>query len=514
MDASYDVVVVGGGVAGTYAAWRLLTGDVSPTSGLPQAPADRSVALFELSDRIGGRLESLIPPGTPSLRAEFGGMGFTALNKILNGLVKYFKLKAVQFPTGQGQNLIYTRGVRFPKSQANDPQVVPYRLEPSEQGKIPPQLIVDAIEAVLPGASGYSPEKWREVKRDFIYDGRHLNELGFWNFLSQNMSHEAFAYACDGIGHFFQVANWNCAEALPWFLGDGTAGYQTLANGYDELPLTVFNAFTSAGGKISMSTEVVAVHQVTTGPQGETTMEVRLADGTVVTANAVVLALPRRALERLGDDTVVLSEPPVHRMVESVTGQQVMKIFCCYEQAWWSESPLNITLGNSATDLPLGNVWYFGPDTSTGNALLLASYNDTLATTYWAGLKTGPRYVPPGGTADVDPHWVDQAPSDIMIEEVQRQVAELHGLATIPAPYSAAFRDWTEDPYGGAFNTWNVGIDAETIARKMVQPDDAVPLYVCGEAYSHDQGWAEGALDTAEQVVKKLGVGPAAWLGS
>ena len=42
----------------------------------------------------------------------------------------------------------------------------------------------------------------------------------------------------------------------------------------------------------------------------------------------------------------------------------------------------------------------------------------------------------------------------------------------------------------------------------MLQPDSSVPLYVCGEAYSHDQGWVEGALDTAEQVVELLGVQP------
>ena len=46
----------------------------------------------------------------------------------------------------------------------------------------------------------------------------------------------------------------------------------------------------------------------------------------------------------------------------------------------------------------------------------------------------------------------------------------------------------------------------------MPQPDPAVPLYVCGESYSHDQGWAEGALDTAEQVVRKLGLDAPAWL--
>jgi monoamine oxidase len=503
MDGEYDVVVVGGGVAGTYAAWRLATG---PASGgpLPPDPADRKIALYELSNRIGGRLESLTPPGAPNLRAEFGGMGFTSANAIVTALVDdVFKLPAEPFDMGTSANLIYVRAVHFTKAQAGDPSVVPYKLAPSEQGKNPVQLIVDAIEAVLPGASSFTPAQWAKVKKTFVYQGRHLKDIGFWNFLSMNMSNEAFAYAHDGIGHFFQVSNWNCAEALPWFLGDGTAAYRTLVDGYEQLPLTLAQAFRDAGGNVYMETRVATV------TQDGALLQVELDGSPAVSAQAVVLALPRRALELLGPESAVLSDPTVKRLVDTVSGHRVMKIFCCYDAPWWS--PLGITGGGSATDLPIGNVWYWGPN-GDGNesSLLLASYNDTLATTYWEGLASGPRFAGSPETT-VDPYWAEQAPSDLMVQEVQRQLAEMHQL-DVPTPYSAAFKDWSHDPYGGAFYTWNVGVDAEAVARKMPQPDPAVPLFVCGESYSHDQGWAEGALDTAEQVVEKLGLEPPAWL--
>jgi hypothetical protein len=39
----------------------------------------------------------------------------------------------------------------------------------------------------------------------------------------------------------------------------------------------------------------------------------------------------------------------------------------------------------------------------------------------------------------------------------------------------------------------------------MSQPiGDDVPCYLCGEAYSTYQNWVEGALQTAERVVRKL----------
>src|SRR5262245_39408625 len=80
-DSAADVInlavaVVGGGVSGAYCAWRLAQPDAAAStilraSGVTEAP---KMALFEASDRIGGRLWSFEPPGMPHLRAELGGM--------------------------------------------------------------------------------------------------------------------------------------------------------------------------------------------------------------------------------------------------------------------------------------------------------------------------------------------------------------------------------------------------------------------------------------------------------
>lgn len=503
MNQHYDAVVVGGGAAGTYAAWRLMTGTVSEGSPIPQDPADRNIALFELSDRIGGRLESLLPPGMENLRAEFGGMGFTSNDTLVNAMVQQFSLPTGPFPLGGQSNLYYLRGVRFTVAQATDPSIAPYRLAPDEQGVNPALLVPNAIEKVFPGSATWTQEQWDEATSK-PYNGMSLSQLGFWNFLSMNMSNEALSYARDAFGHFFEVANWNCAEALPWFMGDGASSYSTVTDGYDQIPLSLAAAFAQAGGDTFMSTAVASVEQVRASRQGGTTMSVTTADGASTTATVVVLALPRRSLELISSS--VLAEPSVSSLVGAVTGQRVMKVFCCYEEPWWK--PLGISDGPSGTDLPIGNVWYFGPDsTSNGSSLLLATYNDTLDTSFWEGLTAGPPFGGTAASADVDPHWAEQAPSELMVGQIQAQLAELHGM-TIPEPYSAAWMDWSDDPYGGAFNTWNVGVDADAVATAILQPDPSVPLYVCGEAYSHDQGWVEGALFTAEQVVEMLGADP------
>ena len=506
MNQHYDAVVVGGGPGGTYAAWQMQTGTVAADSRLPQDPTQRSIALFELSERIGGRLESIVPSGMESLYAEFGGMGFTSNDTILNAVVK-LGLAVSPFLGGGPNNLFYLRGVRFTAGQATDPSIVPYRLAPAEQGIDPRALVPTIIAKVFRGSGTWTEQQWEQATST-PYNGRSLSDTGFWNFLLENMSNEALSYARDASGHFFEVANWNCAQALPWYMLDGNATYHTLTDGYDLLPKTMATQFTSAGGDLFMSTGVASVQQVTTGPQGQTTMEITTAEGQTCTADLVVLAVPRRSLELITSD--VLAEPSVEALVGSVTGQPVMKVFCCYEQMWWKG--LGITQGSSGTDLPVGQVWYFGPDPETNNSLLLGTYDDTLATTFWEGLSIG-RPLPErqrecrselggaGGERGHDRRASDAARRDARDDDPRAVRRSLDGLA--------------QDPYGGAFNTWNVGADAQSVANAILQPDPSVPLYICGEAYSLvDQGWVEGALETTQQVLELLGAQTPAWLGA
>jgi hypothetical protein len=46
----------------------------------------------------------------------------------------------------------------------------------------------------------------------------------------------------------------------------------------------------------------------------------------------------------------------------------------------------------------------------------------------------------------------------------------------------------------------------------MTQPVADFPCYICGEAYSTNQTWVEGALQTAEIVLKHLGLAKPSWI--
>ena len=98
-----------------------------------------------------------------------------------------------------------------------------------------------------------------------------------------------------------------------------------------------------------------------------------------------------------------------------------------------------------------------------GNSALLASYDDDLSVSFWAGLRkktVGTKLYHPSGHPDSNraggESWAAHAAPDAMVEEAHRQVVRMHGVSYAPMPYAAASRDWAEDPYGGGVNFWQI----------------------------------------------------------
>ena len=86
---------VGGGVSGVYVAWRLQTANPS-----------WKVAVCEMSERVGGRLYSIAPPGMPHLRAELGGMRFRNSQLLVAKLIEHLGLIVEPFPSGDTRNML------------------------------------------------------------------------------------------------------------------------------------------------------------------------------------------------------------------------------------------------------------------------------------------------------------------------------------------------------------------------------------------------------------------------
>lgn len=70
----------------------------------------------------------------------------------------------------------------------------------------------------------------------------------------------------------------------------------------------------------------------------------------------------------------------------------------------------------------------------------------------------------------------------------------------IPDPLATNVFYW-----GCGVGYWGVGANSDKLFTDIMQPDKALSIYLCGEHYSEkNQQWMEGALETAQKVIKKL----------
>jgi hypothetical protein len=238
----YDIAIIGGGISGVYTAWRL-----------KQAYPEKKIALFEYSNRIGGRLYSYTMPGMPNLKAELGGMRWLLSHKIVVGLIDHLKLRTREFPMGAdggSNNLMYLRRRQLRVKDLNDPAKVPYLLNPDEQGMNPDQLQAYVMNSLLPFNKELTAQQWWTVP---VLNGTPLYKMGFWNLLYQVLSSEAYQYMNDAGGYYTNVANSTAPLSLPITEYDPSNKYYTLTDGFEQLPRTVARCFEALGGELFMN---------------------------------------------------------------------------------------------------------------------------------------------------------------------------------------------------------------------------------------------------------------------
>ncbi|MEJ0026641.1 MAG: FAD-dependent oxidoreductase [Rhizomicrobium sp.] len=492
-----DVAIVGGGAAGAYAAWRLR-----------RERPHLSLRLFEASERIGGRLHSVAFPQAPHLVAEAGGMRFLEAHAHVVGLVAALGLPSRGYPIDEPANRMMLRGKNVPLSEVAAGRArFAYRVPDADQGPHA-DYFARAIAKVVPNATHMTPAEWRKLRGGFRYKNRLLRDWRGRDLLLQGMTAEELALATDRSGYDDWTSGESGLDELDYFFvhDDESKPYRTVAGGYQRLPLTLAEQAAKAGAGIATKTRLVGL-----APEGgRYRLTLRDAAGrqTALTAARVILALPRRALERIEDFPQARSDRRFADLIAAVTPIPACKSLLLYKHPWWRDH--GIVEGRSITDMPARQFYCLGSETTrlpgedTNGYGVLMAYSDMHNVATWRHLVARP-----------DPSGFTKLAGDAALaREVHREAALVLGK-TDALPLAAVFQDWSVDPYGGGWHYFAVGHDSLADSAAMLKPLPGSELYVCGEAYSLAQGWVEGALERAETMLQRhFGLKKPGWLRS
>ncbi|MEQ9426033.1 MAG: FAD-dependent oxidoreductase [Cyclobacteriaceae bacterium] len=558
---SIEVAIIGAGVSGLYSAYRLTNDASAPI------PANQ-IQVFEMGNRIGGRLESVYLPGM-SISGELGGMRYMTSQNIVTSLIQdVFNdlLNHIPFHMGEPANHFgYFRKQRMRMNawtsaqQTGQKFETRYYLNDDDIGYSGDQLFNKIVYDVLTAdpwfnsnygslVSNPSPyefdfkvtrEQWNDIKPNLTYNfagpysGMKVNDIGFWNLIKDQVSEEGYTFLAEAGGYYSNTINWNAAEAFPYMVGDfsnsGTE-YRTIEGGYDLIAYALARGYLlKPGADIWLGNRLVTFDKQASNGYKYTLEFFNESTQTSWTleANKIILAMPRRSLELLDQNNFFFNQDTqtvLQKNIASVIKEPSLKILMGFENPWWKED-FGTLAGHSITDLPMRQCYYFGTDPSNSNSLFLGSYNDMRTVTFWQALAN---YKDSGAkdrklfkvrqvkhmdarmlTSELESNQATQ----VMVDEAMSQVRELHGRNDIPMPYVTWFKDWSLDPYGGGYHAWKANYNVGSTMAFMRNPNTLEQIYICGEAYSDQQGWVEGAFCVAERMLEDFfGLKRPAWI--
>ncbi len=381
---STDVVVVGAGMAGLFASWRLIN-----------EKSINNLVIIDGANRTGGRLDSDLVHFADgnTIKEEEGGMRFT-FEYMDNLMALFCKLgitkDIVPFPMNSGgNNRRYFRGESFNvnESEADDYAIWSelYNLKASEKD-INPSAMIDTVYNRILAANpkftnewdinNLTPEYWQALRLDCSWQGTPLNQWSLWDiFMDMGYSNESVTllYRLSGFNGTF-LSRMNAGEAfqlLKDFPSDPQ--FKTLKDGFSTLPNALVDAIGSEKIFLKTRLENIEINDDAKAKRKyklfyrQTDLKGHTTDS-VIETDKIILALPRLALEKLFVKANVFNRleesdsSALWDTLSTTTNQALLKINLYYDKAWWSKDNTaypTVEFGPNFSDLPTGSIYPF-----------------------------------------------------------------------------------------------------------------------------------------------------------
>lgn len=400
-------------------------------------------------------------------------------------------------------------------------------------------------------------EHYDVIREHFKFKGTPLRDMGFWNIIASVLSHMATVKLRDW-GSFYHLLNDNpnAAEWLIFWLRAirSTNSLVGIRGGMDWIVIKLCKKLGMEFWKASWSTqkyrkEVKDIKDKTKRKYPKLHLYCNTALSKVeekedcvilnfnqgegktfrVKAEQVILSLPKSPLENIvfENDRGDAQEWNLtfKALLDTVSPIPLLKCFIVVDKPFWEDDrPAN----RYAYTIPTREVHYWKTEDKSKGLLMM--YTDRPGTEYWSNylLESIPRIeVAPG--FEINRRWQEEAKrffwtnvptsgkwvyqkfgNDRLLRTFFAYVRENHA-ESVPdnQVLAAGIRDWGLKPYEGAAHAWRPGSNSRSVIKyfkafSTIEGKSAKDyrLHICGEAYSDYQGFIEGALRSAREVLR------------
>lgn len=321
----YDIIILGGGIAGIYTTYQLLKKD--PTL---------SILLLEATDRFGGRIYT-----TPKYHLEAGAGRFSNNHPLLLELIQELGLE--------------NKVIKISSSN----EYFPIHLEKNQSKKD------DGIKKVIQASK-------REKKS-------YLQTISFIDYANQILSKEEVKYILDSFGYYSELVIMNAHDAIQLMHNlDPNNQFYVLKDGLSQIIDEMIKKIQTM--KPNVNVQILKRNHKVISVKREKQTQIQIPIYSLETENKkifytkkIITALPKQVIEKI---TFFKSLKPDLKKIECAPLCRIYSIFKDKDKGWIKDLPKFTTNNNLRMVIPI--------DATKGTIMI--SYTDNKYADYWQKL--------------------------------------------------------------------------------------------------------------------------------
>ena len=463
----YDIIILGGGIAGIYTFYQLIKHPVYQ---------NKRILLLEKTERLGGRVYSTNPyPNHPEDIIEAGAGRFSQKHILLNKLIRELNLENKIKKTSSDAKY-------FPINRENNVEDIPSIIQ-SNKNPIEliqnPNLINPLKNTVLFGKPKITESILKVIMFSKLETVEYLRTISFVEYAKVKgiLTEIEIKEIIDSFGFYSELIIMNTYDAIQLMgnLDPESNSFCTLKGGLSQINERMIHYIM----KNYFLKKPFLIHQnVINISQNGDTYKIKTQNKNNKTKNyitkIIISALPKQILERIS------FFKPIYPWISKIKCSPLCRIYSRYnnkqkKQIWFDSLPKMTTNNNLRMVIPINKE----------KGIIMISYTDNKFAEYWNNLykKEGIKKVN---------------------EELKNKIQESTGII-IPREQQQNIQ--TNVYYWKCgVGYWGIGANSSEISRNMINPVIlGNNIFCCGEHYSENfQQWIEGALETSEKVLQSI----------
>jgi monoamine oxidase len=459
------VIIVGAGLSGLCCAYEL------------ERLGHEVVLLEAETSHVGGRVRTArLENGQ---YGELGAMRIPAVHDLTRHYIKLFGLPLRKFVQSNPEGFYYLRGQRVRvKDEFQLNQL--FALSPQEAGL---SIFDNWNRAVLSLLESLTPEELEDLRSPVFKTAkvRALDQISLeMAFKQAGMSPEAIELLASAWGFEASLQTGVTTILREEHEAIWSGDFDEVVGGLDLLP----RAFAARlRTKPRMGCIVTKIEQNSFTRKAAATFKEQ-GEEKRVEGDYLICTLPLGVLSRI-QITPDISGPKL-RAMRQITYDSSTKVLATTRQRFW-ESEEGIFGGGTYTDLPLGIAYYPADNAAAQDASVSAQPATLLASYTWGQQARRLAAVPHAERAQV----------------VLENLAKVHPQLQQPGMVlQTASMAWDNHPYSSGAFAWFSPGQHETLYQHLISPEGR--LFFAGEHASLTPTWQQGALESAQRVLKQL----------